>query len=264
MELATCVLGDSKNSSILFISGFVGSHEVWDRNFKSLQDCYQLLMIDTLGFGNSPKPMIEYSVAEHVAAIHETVQHCGAGRIDIVGHSMGCLLALAYANRYPDQVGRLVLLAMPYFEGETQARQTIRASSLFNRWLAMDHWLGKIACTLMCWLRPLLMPIAPYIAHTVPAVVARDALRHHWVSYSRTLRNVIFRGDAPRWFSEFSGAVLMVHGRADATAPIKNVKHLMSRNTRLVEIDASHGLIFSHSERIVAEIRKFFAATGKR
>lgn len=261
MQLATRVLGEGQARTLLFISGFVGSSQVWDRHFESLQDGYRLLMIDTLGFGQSPKPMIDYSVAEHVAAIHATLQAHQAPRVDIVGHSMGCLLALAYASRYPQHVERLALLALPYFEDEAQARHVIRAGSAFNRWLAMDNWLGKAACTLMCRLRPLLLPIAPYLVHGVPAVVARDALRHHWTSYSRTLRNVIFKGDSRQWLAQFGGPVLLVHGTADTTAPIANVRPLSARsNVHFVELDAAHGLIFSHSERIVAKLRSFLAA----
>jgi pimeloyl-ACP methyl ester carboxylesterase len=265
MQLATRVLGEGKARTLLFISGFVGSNQVWDRHFQSLQDSYRLLMIDTLGFGQSPKPMIEYSVAEHVAAIQQTLQQHQATHIDIVGHSMGCLLALAFAHQYPQHVDRLTLLALPYFENEAQARRVIREGSAFNRWLAMDNWLGKAACTLMCTLRPLLMPIAPHLVRGVPAVVARDALRHHWTSYSRTLSNVIFKGDSRRWLAQFAGPILMVHGSADTTAPIANVQHLITRsNVRFIELGATHGLIFSHSERIVAELRSFLTTPLQR
>jgi pimeloyl-ACP methyl ester carboxylesterase len=257
-QLACTVEGDSGRAVVLFISGFVGSRRSWDKNFHSLARTFKLVLIDTLGFGESPKPNICYTVEDHVRAIHDTLAALGVGRTHVVGHSMGCLLALAYANHYPAHVGRLALLALPYFESEEQARNTIRNGSTFNRWLAMDTPLAKAACTFMCMLRPVLQAIAPYLVRHVPHVVAKDALDHNWQSYSHTMRNVIFRGDSHRWLREFKGQVLLVHGSHDKTAPLTHVEPLAhSANVKLLRLDADHGLIFSHSELIAASLADF-------
>ena len=259
MQLSTKVLGESNSTTILFISGFVGSSETWDGHFKSLSEQYRLVLIDTLGFGRSAKPDIEYSIDDHVTAIHDTLQCHNIARTHLVGHSMGCLLALAYANRYPERTGQLALLAFPAFDDETQARQTIAQGSLFNRWMAMDTPLAKVACTLMCALRPVLMPLAPYLVRHVPAIVAKDALRHHWNSYSRTLRNVIFRADSRSWVQQIRASILLVHGTRDVTAPYANVQRYRTLpNVRLITLDADHGLIFTHSVLIAHELGTFF------
>jgi len=263
MQLSARIIGETNRETILFISGFVGSYETWDRHFQSLGERYRLVMIDTLGFGHSPKPDIDYSVDDHLAAIQNTLRAHQVDSAHIVGHSMGCLLALAYANRYPQRSGRLALLAFPSFDNEAQARLAIRHGSLFNRWLAMDTPLARVACALMCAFRPLLMPIAPHLVRHVPAVVATDALRHNWNSYSKTLRNVIFKSDSTRWMQGFKGAVLLVHGARDQTAPLVNVRRFNSRpNVRLIVLDADHGLIFSHGHTIAAELNTFFGNAG--
>jgi pimeloyl-ACP methyl ester carboxylesterase len=48
------VLGESHPETIVFIAGFVGSHEVWNKDFRSLSSKYRLVLIDTPGFGRSP------------------------------------------------------------------------------------------------------------------------------------------------------------------------------------------------------------------
>ena len=260
-QLAYTVEGGVDRPAVLLISGFVGSRRCWDESFHSLANNFRLVLIDTLGFGESPKPDTGYTVEDHVCAIHDTLAELGIERTHIVGHSMGCLLALAYANRYPTRVDRLALLALPYFEDEGQARNTIRNGSLFNRWLAMDTPLAKAACTLMCRLRPILQPIAPYLVRHVPHVVAKDALDHNWQSYSLTMRNVIFRGNSSRWLREFRGHVLLVHGSHDKTAPLANVEPLaLSQNVRLLRLDADHGLIFSHGKVIAQRLAEFLGA----
>jgi pimeloyl-ACP methyl ester carboxylesterase len=259
--LAAKVLGDVPAPTVVLLSGFVGSSEVWDEHFKGLCATHRLVLLDTLGFGRSPQPDIEYSLAQHVAAIDRTLVHHGVEHADLVGHSMGCLLALAYARSHPQKVGRLALIACPVFDDEQQARRAIGEASRFHRWLAMDTPLAQWACTLMCALRPVLMPLAPHLVRHVPAIVAKDALRHSWRSYSRTLRNVIFQADAPRWLRDTKQPMLLIHGTADRTAPYSNMQpHAALPNVQLVTLDADHGLIFTHSQRIAAELSRFLAA----
>ena len=259
VQLASTVEGSGAQGTIVFVSGFVGSRRSWDRNFYSLANRFKIVALDTLGFGQSPKPDIRYTVEEHVNAIHETLATLGVTGAHFVGHSMGCLLSLAYANYYPAHVENLALLALPYFESETRARETIRNGSLFNKWLAMDTPLAKAACTVMCALRPALQVVAPYVVRHVPHVVAKDALDHSWQSYSRTMLNVIFRGDSRKWLQEFPGRVLLIHGSRDTTAPIANVQPLASLpRVQLLSLEADHGLIFSHSGWIAERLSEFF------
>jgi pimeloyl-ACP methyl ester carboxylesterase len=261
--LSAKVLGESHSTTVLFLSGFVGSSEVWDAHFQGLANQYRLIMLDTLGFGRSPKPDIEYSLAQHLEAIDHTLEHYGAERVHIVGHSMGCLLALAYANRYPAKAGRLALLACPAFDDEQQARRSIGTASLFNRWLAMDTPVARWACALMCTLRPALLPLAPHLVRHVPAVVAKDALRHNWQSYSRTLRNVIFQAETHRWMLQIGGPILFIHGTQDKTAPYANVqRYVHLPNVRVLTLEADHGLIFTHGRLIASELAEFFATRG--
>src|SRR5438552_4097770 len=157
------VLGQPPGERVLFIPGFIGSHEVWDEHFRSLGDSYRLILIDALGFGRSPKPALAYTVEDHLTAIRNTLRELNVGRLHIIGYSMGSLLAAAYACHYPESVISLALLATPWFENESQARETIKNHSLFNRLLALDTPLAHFVCSLMCLMRPVLMPLMPWL-----------------------------------------------------------------------------------------------------
>lgn len=262
MILYTLVLGEDHAESIVFLPGFTGSHDVWNRDFQALSRCYKLVFLDLLGFGDSPKPDIDYTLADHLTAIRLTLQSLGLRAPHLVGHSMGCLLALAYADHFVGEVSRLVLLALPAFQSEQEARRIIANSSQFNRLLAMDTWLARLACTAMCHLRPLLMTVAPLLASDVPAVVARASLRHTWTSYSKTLRHVIFQTRAEEWLQDIRRPVLIIQGMSDTIAPIANVITLIDQqpNIRLLPLDAGHRLIFTHSATITNELVSFLQA----
>lgn len=262
MQLYAKVFGESHAETILFISGMTGSHASWNEDFQSLSRHYRLVMIDTLGFGHSPKPEIAYSLDEHLSAINDTLKELDVRHVHIVGHSMGTLLGLAFAHRFPEKVRTLALLALPWFQNEAEAREQISHSSLFHRFLAMDTPLAHGVCLLMCALRPLLLPVMPLVVRDIPPMAAKDVLRHTWFSYSRTLRNLLFRAETTKWLQETTQPVLLIHGRQDSTAPLARVKDNLASLHRtgavdLVELEADHGLVFTHSREIAARVAEF-------
>jgi len=261
MQLYSKRIGDSHAETILFIPGLTGSHTCWDEHFQALSRNYNLLLLDTLGFGHSPKPDIMYSLDDHLHALGETLERWQIQQTHLVGHSMGSLLGLAFAQRYPERIGKLCFLALPWFQNEQEVRESISHSSLFNRWLALDTSLAHAACSLMCALRPLLLPIIPHLVRDVPPMVAQDALRHTWVSYSRTLQHVIFAAETSKWMAEISHPLLLIHGKRDTTAPLENVKNGLASThpAELIELDADHGLIFTHSRTIATRLAEFFS-----
>lgn len=261
MKLCAKVIGTSGPETILFIPGLTGSSESWDENFQHLSQQYKLVMIDTLGFGHSPKPDIGYTLDDHLQSIRETLTQLEINRMHLVGHSMGTLLALAYACHFPESIEKIVLLALPLFESEQEAREHISHSSLFHRFLAMDTPLAHIVCSIMCAVRPLLLPIMPMLVSNVPPMAAEDSLRHTWLSYSRSLRNLIFGAETIKWLREIKQSVLLIHGRQDTTAPLENVKNRLGllNHAELIELDAGHDLVFTHSRELAEAVRNFLS-----
>jgi (E)-2-((N-methylformamido)methylene)succinate hydrolase len=113
MQLYSQLIYGSHSETILLIPGLTGSHTCWDEHFQALSRNYNLLLLDTLGFGHSPKPDIAYSLDDHLHAIGETLERWQIQQAHLVGHSMGSLLGLAFAQRYPERIGKLCFLALP-------------------------------------------------------------------------------------------------------------------------------------------------------
>jgi pimeloyl-ACP methyl ester carboxylesterase len=258
-RLYTKIIERDHPKTIVFLPGFTGSHDMWNGDFRSLSERYTLVFIDTLGFGNSPKPDIEYSVDDHLEAIANTLQSPERKAIHIVGYSLGSLLALAYAQRYPENIAKMVLIALPCYRNEQEARERIKKSSLFNRWLALDTPLAHIACEIMCLLRPVFKFVVPMFVRDVPAVVARSALQHTWLSYSRTLQQVIFRSRVDEWLQTVAHPVLLIHGKDDEIAPFERVIQVRDHRprTQLIALEAGHRLVFTHSAAIATAIAEF-------
>jgi pimeloyl-ACP methyl ester carboxylesterase len=105
---------------VVLLHGIGKSGQVWQHVVRELQARGQrAVAFDLLGFGKSPKPdWIDYDVDDHAAAVIASIERLRVGEpIVIVGHSMGCLVAVRVARLRPDLVKHLVLYEMPLYEG---------------------------------------------------------------------------------------------------------------------------------------------------
>jgi pimeloyl-ACP methyl ester carboxylesterase len=74
----------------------------------------RVLMYDQRGHGSSPVAASGYDLDSQAADLAQVLAHYGAnGPVDLVGHSMGALIALHFAQRFPHRVRRLVLVDAP-------------------------------------------------------------------------------------------------------------------------------------------------------
>ena len=129
-ELYSVETGTS-GPQVVFLPGLGGTTRYWQEHLETLPQSRRVLLVDLLGFGESPKPWTRYSVEQHVAALHHLLKE--RGRFTLVGHSMGSLLALAYAAHYPHQVERLVLFSVPYFGSKDKALSYFGSQSALYR-----------------------------------------------------------------------------------------------------------------------------------
>lgn len=104
--------------NVLFIHGFLCSSSIWTETvFQNLsergQNHYRLIAVDLLGFGRSPKPRGSlYTLRDHLEMIEKSVIIPNDLKsFHLVAHSMGCIVALAVADKYCGSVKSVTLLA---------------------------------------------------------------------------------------------------------------------------------------------------------
>ncbi|MHB1699380.1 MAG: alpha/beta fold hydrolase [Acidobacteriaceae bacterium] len=97
---------------VILIHGIIGSAFSWRRNMRPLAHDATVYAIDMLGLGQSDRvPGLDASMsatAERVIAFMDALHLETA---DVVGTSHGGAIAILLAARYPERVGKLVLVA---------------------------------------------------------------------------------------------------------------------------------------------------------
>ena len=97
--------------AVLFIHGILGSQRQWSHLVDKLDDDHRVLVPDLFGHGDSAKPLGDYSLSAHAAAMRDLIDHLGIERVTLVGHSLGGGIAMQFFYLFPERVDRLVLVA---------------------------------------------------------------------------------------------------------------------------------------------------------
>jgi proline iminopeptidase len=106
------VLGEGE--PIFFFAGGPGnSHDYMQGNFGHYYKTHKVVFIDMLGRGKSDdaKDKSEYSIENDVYITEEIRKHLKLGKIAVMGHSYGTMVAQGYATTYPENTSKLIIIA---------------------------------------------------------------------------------------------------------------------------------------------------------
>lgn len=126
----------------LLVHGFTGSP--WE--MRPLGEAlaargFRAVGIRLPGHGTTPEAMLDVGLREWRAAVDEALERLGGPGVCVAGLSMGALLALDVAARFPGRVRKLALLAPAFALQDPLARlmRPLRALPL----LELRPWVGK-------------------------------------------------------------------------------------------------------------------------
>jgi pimeloyl-ACP methyl ester carboxylesterase len=99
---------NGRTALLLHGKNFFGAY--WERPARALAAAgFRVVIPDQLGFGKSSKPDLHYTFELLAASTRRLLEELGVGKVVVVGHSMGGMLAVRFTLMYPDAVTQLVL-----------------------------------------------------------------------------------------------------------------------------------------------------------
>ncbi len=95
---------------VLLLHGYAQTSHMWRPLIRALAGSHTVIAPDLRGFGQTDKPPAGYDKVTLAEDIHALMAGLGYGRIGVVGHDIGLMVAYAYAARHPDEVERIALM----------------------------------------------------------------------------------------------------------------------------------------------------------
>jgi pimeloyl-ACP methyl ester carboxylesterase len=100
-------------NTMLMIHGAYGDRTVYANQVAFFAPAYRVVTLDLRGHGETPKPTGRYSIDQFADDVAGLSSELGISNSDVVGHSMGGVVAVELAHRHPDLVRAIATLDSP-------------------------------------------------------------------------------------------------------------------------------------------------------
>ena len=255
------IIGSGINKLVL-LHGLTGSLNYWKRELESITKTHSLLLIDLLGFGDSPKPKSDYSLSVQLQALELILKKEGFndGKTSIAGHSMGAIISLALLEKYAHWFKAGVFIGIPVYKDADEFKKVMSTHSLVDR-ISSSKFSKYI-----CMIHPIFMSRA-FKPDNLTDEVYEDAKKHHWMSYYYSLTEVILKTDLYAMARKIKDKdVLFIHGEKDTTAPLENALKLSRefKNAHLItSSEGDHQFFLKEAEFVWNTIQGFTISEKK-
>ena len=110
---------DNKTEPLVFIHGVGLNHKMWDSQIASLNN-YSTITYDLLGHGKTPYNKEEITLNDFSDQLDYLLKFLKIDKINLVGFSLGSLIALDFASKFQDKLKSLTLIGTTYKRTEEQ------------------------------------------------------------------------------------------------------------------------------------------------
>lgn len=101
--------GAEGGSPLILVNSLGTDLTIWGDVLPLLAPRHRVLTYDKRGHGHSATPPGPYTIDDHVADLMGLADHCGFSSFALCGISIGGMIAMRLASRFPGKVSRLVL-----------------------------------------------------------------------------------------------------------------------------------------------------------
>jgi 3-oxoadipate enol-lactonase len=134
---------------LLLIHSGITDCRMWDDQFQTFAQQYQVIRYDLRGYGKSTVPSGKFANHEDVTALFD---HLGIKQAHVIGISIGGLIALDFTLAHPDKVTSLVLGAPDVSGRESSSADVSRFAEEEEALLERGDLNGATNLNLRMWL----------------------------------------------------------------------------------------------------------------
>jgi non-heme chloroperoxidase len=249
--------------ALLFAASAASPSDIWHyQHAHFLAAGYRVIAYDRRGHGRSSQPRDGFDIDTLADDLAQVIDVLDLEDVTLIGHSLGCGEIVRYLARHGESRVRRVALTStitPYLQRSADNPQGV-PETYFEAMRA--EWRRDYPGWLAANARPFFVP------ETSQALVDWGValLRNIPLTVALALSHVVAETDFRQDLAGVSLPVLLVHGTADASAPIEltaqRTAPLLKRAQYRVYEDAPHGLMFTHMQRLNADLEDFLSSAS--
>lgn len=136
--------GPREDPALLFLHGWASTHEQWEKSVAHLSKRWRCVAVDLPSYGRSEIPVTDYTPAFFAESARQLLDGLGVGRVVPVGSSMGGMVAMEFALRWPERVAALVLVnAGGMWRPRPRAARAARSDFAFGIYKLLEPLVGR-------------------------------------------------------------------------------------------------------------------------
>lgn len=135
---------------LVLIHGVGMGQAIWAPQVAEFARDYQVIVYDMLGHGGSDVPPADVELKDYANQLAALLDHLGIASANVVGHSMGALVALEFALNHPERTLRVAALNAVFMRTPAQRAAVLeRAEALKHTGVAatvdstLARWFGE-------------------------------------------------------------------------------------------------------------------------
>jgi (E)-2-((N-methylformamido)methylene)succinate hydrolase len=148
----TAYVDVGEGEALVFIHGVGLNADAWTPQIEAFSRMHRVIAIDMLGHGESGLSSVNLKIDAYVEQLLQLFSHLGVSAANIVGHSMGGLVAIGFALAHPARTLRLGVLNSVYQRSaerraavEKRAYEITQSGTVGNIEEPLERWFGATA-----------------------------------------------------------------------------------------------------------------------
>jgi pimeloyl-ACP methyl ester carboxylesterase len=242
---------DNNTDPLVFIHGVGLDHKMWDSQIASLNN-HSIITYDLLGHGKTPYNRKEISLNDFSNQLDYLLKFLKIDRINLVGFSLGSLIALDFASKFQDKLKSLTLL------GTTYKRTSEQKALVIERFeqAKLNKPISKQA--LKRWFTDKYLNDHPEIYDQFTKILTKDGEDH--LNFLKAYKLFAYHQDDINMIKNIKTKTLVMTGSDDSGSTVEMSKSLSNDliNSSFTEINnGKHLCSIECSDDVNINLKKF-------
>ncbi len=241
---------------LVFLHGFPLSRDAWRKQIETFGASFRVIAPDLRGFGGSATREGSTTMLEYASDVHELLQQLDTGPVVLIGHSLGGLVALAFASHFPEMLCGLVLVNTTAGPDSSEGAALRRAMASRIKEDGVDLIVRTAATTMLSTRSQNLNHIARVLGLMASANPA---------GVTGALLGMAERPDATPGLARIAMPALVIAGADDVIVPVEEAEKLVRgiRGSQLRIIPhAGHLVAFEQPKEFNRRLREWLDQQG--